>query len=391
MAADRSGKPVALTLMGAFWPGNESSGPNISLMAMIDALAGDVTFLRVARDRPTPADAPLAASGVWLETEGGAARYCPPGPRGRAQLAAILRETPHDLLLLNGFHDREFTIPTLTLRRLGLAPRRPTILSPRGEFSAAALDMKPLRKATYRFVARLAGLVSDVWMHATSAEEAHDIGAACPSARGCLIAPNIRPLLTASPHESAPDGVTRLAFLGRISRVKNLDLALQALACVRSKIVFDIFGPVEDPAYWRDCQRIAAALPPNITVVAQGEIANGAAAQMFARHDLLFLPSRSENFGHAIFEALCCGVPVLIGNATPWRNLEETRAGWDLPLDPQAFADAIDQFSAMDATARALLRAGARALAERRAKESDAVEATRRMFAHALEGSTCAA
>ncbi|ATQ66582.1 MULTISPECIES: glycosyltransferase [Methylosinus] len=385
-------EPVILALMGALWPGNDASGTNRSLMAMIEALSDEFRFLRVARDRPAPGDAPLAASGRWLEAPRGVARYCPPGARGRAELAAILRETRYDLLLLHGFHDREFTIPALIMRRLGLIPRRPTILSPHGEFSAAALGLKRRRKAAYQTLAQRTGLLDDAFLHATSVEEAQDIGAAITRSKGVLVAPNIRPLLAAPPHVPAIDGALRLAFLGRVARIKNLDLALRALALVEARVVYDIYGPIEDAAYWRECRRIIAALPPHIVVAMHGEIVNEAAPEMFARHDLLFLPSRSENFGHAIFESLCCGVPALIGDATPWRDLAQADAGWDLPLEPSAFAGAIDRFAALDAPARARLRAGAHALAASRNCEIDAILSMRRMLHRALaEGSTCSA
>ena len=383
-------KPVILALMGALWPGNDASGTNRSLLAMIEALADEFRFLSVARDRPARSDPPLAASGRWLEASHGAARYCRPGVRGRAELAAILRETRYDLLLLHGFHDREFTIPALIMRRLGLIPRRPTIVSPHGEFSAAALGLKPRRKAAYQALAQWTGLLDGAFLHATSVEEAQDIGAAITTSKGVLVAPNIRPLLAMPPHVPAVDDALRLAFLGRVARIKNLDLALHALSLVATRVVFDIYGPIEDAAYWRECRRIIAALPAHIMVAMHGEIVNAATPEMFARHDLLFLPSRSENFGHAIFEALCCGVPALIGDATPWRDLERAEAGWDLPLEPSAFAGAIDRFAALDATTRARLRAGAHALAARRNCEIDAIESTRRMLQRArAEGSTC--
>jgi len=44
------------------------------------------------------------------------------------------------------------------------------------------------------------------------------------------------------------------------------------------------------------------------------------------------LLSEVESFGHAIFEALAVGCPVLISDRTPWKNLQEKKAGWDLPL-----------------------------------------------------------
>jgi glycosyltransferase involved in cell wall biosynthesis len=56
------------------------------------------------------------------------------------------------------------------------------------------------------------------------------------------------------------------------------------------------------------------------------------------------LPTQGENFGHAIFEALSAGKPVLISNQTPWRNLTPAKAGWDLSLQqPDHFVQALQQ------------------------------------------------
>ncbi len=385
-------RPVVLTLIGAFWPGSDSSGPNQSFTAMAEALRDDFVFLRVSRDRPFGAGDALAASGAWVAERNGATRYCPAGAFGAKGLAKLLRETPHDLLLLTGLHDRVFTIPALLARRLGRAPARPTILSPRGEFARGARGLKSAQKSAYQAVARRLGLLGDVWLHATSAQELEDIRRGFPFAKGYLVAPNVRRMIAPAPPTEASEGVVRLIFLGRVSRVKNLDLALRALAFVSARVAFDIYGPKEDAQYWAECERLIAALPSNVTARFCGKIANADAPKTLARYDLLFLPSKSENFGHAIFEALCCGVPALIGDATPWRNLKSYAAGWDLPLgDPRAFAQKIDALAAMDAVAKARLRAGARARAERWVTESSAVEATRSMFRAALaEGNSTA-
>ena len=51
-----------------------------------------------------------------------------------------------------------------------------------------------------------------------------------------------------------------------------------------------------------------------------------------AANDLFFLPTRGENFGHVIAEALSVGTPVLISDQTPWRKLAAVGLGHDLPL-----------------------------------------------------------
>lgn len=387
MPPEPTRKPTVLTLIGAYWPANGASGPNLSIKGMVEALSDEFAFLRVSRDRPIGQRAALVESGRWLDGPVGAVHYCSPAPGrlGAKGLADILRSARYDLLLLNGFHDREFTIPALLMRRFGLAPARPTILSPRGEFSRAARGIKSSRKSAYGALARQLRLLEDVWLHATSAEELEHIRRRFPFAKGYLVAPNVRPLIAPPACIATAGGVCRLLFLGRIAPVKNLDLALKALAQVKVDVAFDIYGPKEDGRYWTECEQLIAKLPGNVVARHAGEIANEAVPATLAHHDLLFLPSRSENFGHAIFEALSCGVPALIGDATPWRGLERDAAGWDLPLgDPCAFAQRIESFAAMDATARTRLRAGARARAERWVKESDAVEQTRRMLRAAL-------
>ena len=45
------------------------------------------------------------------------------------------------------------------------------------------------------------------------------------------------------------------------------------------------------------------------------------------------MPSEGENFGHSILEALTVGLPVIISDNTPWKNLEEKKIGWDISLN----------------------------------------------------------
>ena len=106
-------KPRIVVPIGALWPGHESTGPNLSIKAMCRALGDEFDFLLVARDRPFGAAEPMVTSGRWHDLGWATIQYLTVGPNGAAGLAALLRDTPHELLLLNGFFDREFTIPAL--------------------------------------------------------------------------------------------------------------------------------------------------------------------------------------------------------------------------------------------------------------------------------------
>lgn len=355
-------KPRIIVLIGAFWPGHETTGPNLSVKAMCESLGDRFDFLLIARDRGFGDAAPLVPSDGWRDLGWAKIHYLPVGPRGAKGLAKLLRETPHDLVFTNGFHDKEFTIPMLLARRFGKVPRVPVVLSPRGEFSAGALGLKSSRKTAYRKLVQTLGLTRDIVFHVTSEEEEADVRAAYPGAPTERIG-NVRPVFPLPPHR--PGNRFRIAFLGRISPVKGLDVALDALALVKAEVDFTIYGPVSEPAYWAKCEALIAALPANITVHHAGAVANDAVPEAMAGQDLMFLPSRSENFGHAIFESLCAGTPVLIGDRTPWRGLEAAKAGFDIALpDPQALATAIDRLAAMPPTQRDQWRAGARAMAD---------------------------
>jgi len=71
------------------------------------------------------------------------------------------------------------------------------------------------------------------------------------------------------------------------------------------------------------------------------------------------LPTETENFGHAIVEAMQSGVVPIISDQTPWRHLQEHGAGWDIDLSrPDLFRDAIHHLHAMNASAFHELSAG---------------------------------
>jgi glycosyltransferase involved in cell wall biosynthesis len=383
-------RPKILVLLGAFWPGHEATGPNQSFVALSKALRKDFDFTIVARDRPFGARQAAAQSGAWIDLGYAKIRYCNVSRvTGALSFSKILRTAPHDLLMMNGFFDREFTIPALLLRRMGRIPRPPAILSTRGEFSNGALGLKAYRKHAYIEFARRFDLAGDVWLHTTGPQEAEDVGKGYPYSRGILITPNIHPLGTLPNLREAKERPCplRLAFLGRIARVKNLDYALEVLSQVKSAVAFDIFGPIQQGDYWQECQHIIARLPPHVTVTYRGVIAHDIVPSTLATADLFFLPTRGENFGHAILDALGAGLPVVISDQTPFKDLERQDAGWSLPLDqPGRFAETIDTVAAMSLDKRLQLRAGARRLAEHFVDHSDAVASNRRMLASVIGG-----
>jgi glycosyltransferase involved in cell wall biosynthesis len=162
-------------------------------------------------------------------------------------------------------------------------------------------------------------------------------------------------------------------------------LALEALSQLAIPVVFDIYGPVTSAAYWARCQELMRSLPVNVIAAYRGEVGHAEVAETLRGYDLFFLPTAGENFGHAIYESLAAGVPVLISDRTPWRGLEGAEAGFDLPLDtPEAFARCVERFAAFPKDKRENFARGALKMARRMVDNGAAVEAHRSMFRQAI-------
>jgi glycosyltransferase involved in cell wall biosynthesis len=87
--------------------------------------------------------------------------------------------------------------------------------------------------------------------------------------------------------------------------------------------------------------------------------------ELMAALDILLLPSREEPFGRAVIEAMALGVPVLATEVGgPAEIIEDGREGYLLPpLEPQAWADAVERIMARSDGGRALGEAGRRRVA----------------------------
>ena len=128
-------------------------------------------------------------------------------------------------------------------------------------------------------------------------------------------------------------GKLKLVFIARIVEIKNLKLLLDNLLLVKSIVDVTIAGPIGDNTYWNSCLNIIEQMPKNITIKYIGEITPIEILPLLQKNHLYCLPSQGENFGHSIFESFLIGRPVLISDQTPWLDLNNKNAGWDINLN----------------------------------------------------------
>jgi glycosyltransferase involved in cell wall biosynthesis len=86
----------------------------------------------------------------------------------------------------------------------------------------------------------------------------------------------------------------------------------------------------------------------NIKVIYQGEIVPNRVGDALNTAHVFILPSKSENFGHAIYEAMTAGKPVITSHHTPWNDLQENNAGINVSTERvEEITAAIEYFASM--------------------------------------------
>jgi glycosyltransferase involved in cell wall biosynthesis len=90
-------------------------------------------------------------------------------------------------------------------------------------------------------------------------------------------------------------------------------------------------------------------LPANISVRYHGDVPPPDVPSALESAHIAMLPSKSENFGHSIFEAFTAGKPVVTSHYTPWNGLRDRQAGMNVSINTaEELATAISLFARMD-------------------------------------------
>ena len=387
-AAPGDPRPIVLALVGYYPPAFLAGGPTRSIPGIVRLLAEEFEFRVITRDRDLGSTErlPGVTPNHWIATADGPIRYVDTRARPALGVLSAIRRTPHAVLYVNSIFSVQFGLLPLLLRRLGLLTRRGLVIAPRGELDPQALALKGMRKRLVLAAARFLGLAHGAVWHAATDAEAAAVRREFGAAAKVLVARDL-PVRPGDAGERPPKLAGRLtvAFLGRIARIKNLDLAIRALQEVEGDVTFNVYGPIEDRSYWADCLALAAALPSGVRLNYRGPVPPDDVTSVLGRHHLLFLPTRGESFGHAIVEALLAGCPVLVSDQTPWSGLEARHAGWDVPLgDPKLFAAVLRTCIAMTEAEHEKWSEGARRLG-REILEDPALDAAyRAVFRSAL-------
>lgn len=276
----------------------------------------------------------------------------------------VLKDVGHwkpDIFFVNGIYSFYYNFLPLLF---GKAEKK--IISARGMLHTGALSQKSGKKKIYLALWRLLGFHRRYFFHATNTNEEQFIKAVFGPKTRVYVAANLPRVLEAGLSRGKKQNALELISIGLISPMKNYKHVLQALRHCKAEINYTIYGPVKDFAYWAECRQIIEGLPSNICVQYKGDLPSVKVPEALAKAQVFILPSKSENFGHAIYEAFTAGLPVITSHNTPWNGLREAQAGINIsPENDYELSKAICFFAAANEAELGKWSAGARAYAEK--------------------------
>jgi glycosyltransferase involved in cell wall biosynthesis len=212
--------------------------------------------------------------------------------------------------------------PGWVARRFGV----PYVVSPHGTLGEWPFNNgSPVKRVFWPLVQKPALAAVTCW-HATSDAEYADIrrmGFREPVA----VIPNGIDVSPRVPKE--PRRPRTLLYLGRLHPIKGLGWLLSAWAAVEHRFpewCLRIVGPDERGHL---AELIAQGRALGLKRVAfHGPVYGEERWRAYAEAEIFVLPTRHENFGLVVAEALAAGTPVITTHGAPWAGLPRHDCGW---------------------------------------------------------------
>jgi glycosyltransferase involved in cell wall biosynthesis len=354
-----------------FAPAVQYGGPPASILGLCQGLqrAGvEVEVITTTANGQTPLEPSPSGGG---RHDGVPVRYVRTafprrffGANVRAPLAAALERA--DVCHIHGV----WNVPEWWASRLARAARVPYVISPRGMLQPEACQRGRWRKAAAYALLEHRNLTAAGLLHATSEQEAValralDLGVPIATIPNGVQVPDTRGASGYRARLGIPDGAFVILFLGRMHRIKRLDLLADAFAIVRQtqpSAHLILAGPDEHnliPGILRRLSDHAAF------VHAIGAVYGDDKWALLKDADVMVLCSDSESFGLSVVESLASGVPAVVTRTCPWSELETEGCGCWVEQTAPAIAAAVVALAA-DPDRRARMGARASAFARER-------------------------
>lgn len=350
-------KKSILIFVPHYLPGSKFGGPIQSVANIVDWINEEIRIKIITSDRDFLNKEPYKDIDInsWNKVGNAEVLYLSPKKINFKNLKQILNNTKFDLLYLSSLFHPKFSIVPILIGTLCLNRKSIKILiAPRGELSKGALEQKKIKKKIFIKILKYSGIANKFYWHATDQVEKNDIERELGVFGENIHVVSNLPKKTNNEKRGISNkrvGYLKVVYLSRITPMKNILYFIEILKEITDlDLELHLYGTVDDNNYWKQCLKKIDSLPSNITVVNKGHLENSRVLEVLSTYDLFILPTKGENYGHAIVESISAGTPVLISTNTPWRNLDEKKVGWDVNLDNrEKFKEKIRELAKLDA------------------------------------------
>jgi glycosyltransferase involved in cell wall biosynthesis len=202
-----------------------------------------------------------------------------------------------------------FLWPTTAAARFAVRAGIPFVLSPRGMLVRELIRRRnPALKRAWIHLFEGSNIRNASAIHVTSTAEGEALADLDLHPRAVFEIPNGIDLDDSAPIDR-PSGAYAL-FLGRISWKKGLDRLVAALAQAPGLQV--VVAGNDDEGLWPEMERLAHKLAVHERIRRIGYVEGPEKSRLIRECAFLVLPSRSENFGNVVLEAMAAGAPVVV-------------------------------------------------------------------------------
>jgi glycosyltransferase involved in cell wall biosynthesis len=278
---------------------------------------------------------------------------------GSLHMVQWLRRSIHayDVVHIHALFNSVSSAAAALSRRAGV----PYIVRPLGTLSPYTFSYRRsrLKRAYFGLVDR--ALLDDAHsIHFTAPQEAEKA-----SRLGLTAAPAVIPIPYASDYTAPAElhAARDIVFMGRLDRVKGLDLLFPAFALVHASIPEArlVIAGSGEKRYEAWLRNEAARLGITTAVRFAGFIGGDRKEEVLRGAAVFCLPSYQENFGVAIVEALGAGVPVVITRGVDlWPSVAQFESGLVVEPTVAAIAEALSSLLRDPSRRRTLGRNGLR-------------------------------
>jgi glycosyltransferase involved in cell wall biosynthesis len=215
------------------------------------------------------------------------------------------------------------------------------VMSPRGTLDPWDFNNHKLQKRIAWIAGQRMNLASSACLHATAPMERDHfraLGLRAPIA----VVPNGVDIPDLSSYPKVQQPRRRLLFFARIHPKKGVDILIQAWRNIQHTAPDWDLQIAGNPngSHLEEMQQLALHLgAQRLTFLCP--VSPEEKWRLYRNADLYVLPTRGDNWGISIADALSFGVPAIVSKEAPWGGLETYRCGWWLDLSIDAFTECL--------------------------------------------------